>query len=147
MKDFASAVNSAVGGSIVIAPRTGLTSNLGMDQTSLTEVPPTAIESQVDGKHEVGLKFDDDKPRYDLEQTLATEEVMKVLTFGARKYDDGNWKFLDKAQARYYAAARRHLAATQRGETIDPESGLHHLAHAICCLNFMLELQLESKND
>ena len=51
MKDFARAVNSAVGESVVIAPQTGLKSKLGMDQTSLTEVTPTAIESQVDGDH------------------------------------------------------------------------------------------------
>ena len=51
MKDFASAVNSVVGRSTVIAPQTGLKSNLGMDQTSLIEVPPTAIKSQVDGDH------------------------------------------------------------------------------------------------
>jgi len=94
-----------------------------------------------------GMKFDGDKPRYDLEQVRANEEVINVLTFGAGKYADNNWRELDDAHKRYYAASRRHLAAYKKGETIDPESGFHHLAHAICCLNFMLEVELENMND
>ena len=92
-----------------------------------------------------GDKFDGGKPRYDLEQVLATEEVMKVLTFGADKYADDNWRKVPDLDKRYYAAARRHMAAYMRGELIDPESGLSHLAHAISCLNFVLEVQLENK--
>jgi hypothetical protein len=34
----------------------------------------------------------------------------------------------------------RHVHAWRAGETKDPESGLHHLAHAGCCLLFMLWL-------
>ena len=96
----------------------------------------------------VGMKYDSDKPRYDLEQVKATEEVIKVLTFGAAKYADNNWRIVDKARSRYLAAARRHMAAYSLSEVRDPESGLHHLAHAICCLNFILEIELdlEQKN-
>ena len=94
---------------------------------------------------EVGLKFDNGKLRYDLEQVLATQEVMKVLTFGADKYAANNWRVVDNANKRYYAAARRHMTEFMLGNAYDPESGLHHLAHAICCLNFMLEVELEEK--
>ena len=90
-----------------------------------------------------GMKYDGDKPRYDLEQVRATEEVIKVLTFGAAKYADNNWRLVDKAKSRYLAAARRHMAAFSLDEVRDPESGLHHLAHAICCLNFILEIELD----
>ena len=135
MEEYASAVNSAVAGSIVLGPKGKC--YLGMDQTVETEVPPTAIESQV------GIKFDGDKPRYDLEQILATEEVMKVLTYGAKKYSADNWRLVPDFEKRYYSAARRHIAAYMRGELIDPESGLSHLAHAITCLNYILEIQLE----
>jgi len=93
----------------------------------------------------LGMKFDNDKPRYDLEQVRATEEVTKVLTFGAAKYADNNWRLVDNAQSRYLAAARRHLAAYNMDEIRDKESGLHHLAHAICCLNFILEIKLEEE--
>ena len=35
------------------------------------------------------------------------------------------------------ACALRHLAAFQRGEDLDPESGLPHLAHAMCNLRML----------
>lgn len=91
----------------------------------------------------IGMKYDGDKPRYDLEQVKATEEVIKVLTFGAAKYAANNWRLVDNANNRYMSAARRHMVSFKLGETHDPESGLHHLAHAICCLNFVLELELD----
>ena len=94
---------------------------------------------------DVGFKFDGGKPRYDLEQVLATEEVMKVLTFGAKKYAPDSWRLVPEFERRYYAAARRHLAAYMRGELVDPESGLSHLAHAITGLSFLLEHELENK--
>lgn len=37
-------------------------------------------------------------------------------------------------------STQRHLWAYRRGEVSDPESGLPHLAHAMCCLMFMAEL-------
>ena len=101
----------------------------------------------MDNKQSIGMKHDTGKLRYDLEQVLATEEVIGVLSFGAKKYADDNWREVDDAHKRYYAASRRHLAAYKKGEAIDPESGYHHIAHAICCLNFMLEVELENMND
>lgn len=38
------------------------------------------------------------------------------------------------------AAAMRHLAAWRDGEQLDEESGLPHLAHALCCIVFLREL-------
>jgi probable DNA repair protein len=39
---------------------------------------------------------------------------------------------------RYFSAAMRHLVAWKEGSTHDLESGLPHLAHAVCCLLFLL---------
>jgi hypothetical protein len=39
----------------------------------------------------------------------------------------------------FFAALLRHLFAWWRGEELDPESGLSHLAHAGCCLMFLME--------
>lgn len=84
------------------------------------------------------MKFDRGKPRLDLLPTSALEEVAKVMAAGAAKYDDHNWR-KGTAWSRYYAAALRHLFAWWRGEDNDPETGLSHLAHATCCLLFILE--------
>lgn len=90
-----------------------------------------------------GKKYDADKPRYDLVPVFGLEEVTQVLTFGAKKYDDENWRKVEPLFKRYYSACLRHMESRRKGELIDPESGRHHLAHAICCLMFILEIDLE----
>ena len=37
----------------------------------------------------------------------------------------------------------RHLWAYKEGEQNDPETGVTHLAHALCCIMFMTELDYE----
>jgi len=76
-----------------------------------------------------GVKFDKGKERYDLLASHSLHEVAKVYTMGAEKYDDNNWR-QGILWGRIFGAAMRHLWAFWRGEDIDPESGLHHLAHA-----------------
>lgn len=86
-----------------------------------------------------GQKFDIGKTRMDLLDPYAMEELSKVLTFGAQKYDDWNWAEGIKF-SRIVAATLRHIFAFLRGETFDPESGLHHMAHAMCGCMFILGL-------
>lgn len=82
-------------------------------------------------------KHDGGKPRMDYLDPYALEEVAKVLTFGATKYGPGDWKRGIEI-GRLMAACLRHIFAFMRGENNDPETGLSHLAHAICCLMFAL---------
>lgn len=89
-----------------------------------------------------GLKFDDTKPRFDLIPPRAELELAKVLLHGASKYGPRNWELVDNHVDRYIAACRRHLNAYMIGEKIDKESGLPHVAHAICSLMFILEKDL-----
>lgn len=86
-----------------------------------------------------GRKFDVGKLEYGLIPPLALKEMVRVLTFGAQKYERNNWKHVDDAKRRYFDAMQRHLWAYQEGEKLDPESGIHHLAHAMCCLFFLYE--------
>jgi hypothetical protein len=88
-----------------------------------------------------GKKFDDDKPRWDLLPLEPIKELVQVLTFGAQKYAPNNWRKVDDGLNRYYSACLRHLVAYKSGELNDPETGLSHLAHAMCNLVFMHELQ------
>ena len=67
------------------------------------------------------------------------EETVKVLTFGATKYARDNWKFVDDSKRGYFDALQRHVWAWRQGEILDKESGIHHLAHAMCCLMFLYE--------
>lgn len=90
---------------------------------------------------EQGRKHDTGKPRYDLMPVHAEAEMVDVLTFGADKYGDENWRNVKKE--RYIAAAGRHRAAYRMGQTHDPETGKHHLAHAMCCDAFVIELDLK----
>jgi hypothetical protein len=87
-----------------------------------------------------GRKDDGGKLRVDLLPIGALQEVAKVLTFGADKYGANNWQNVSP-RSRYYGAALRHLWARARGGVTDPESGLPHLAHAACCILFLLSAE------
>ena len=93
-----------------------------------------------------GIKFDDNKPDYSLVPPNALDDVVKVLTIGAKKYARHNWKKLDNIDDRYFAAAQRHMWALMKDEELDPETGIHHAAHAICCMMFLLEFYYLQKS-
>lgn len=88
---------------------------------------------------DIGVKYDKNKLRYDLFPPDSLEGVTKVLTYGANKYSDNNWKHVESE--RYMAACFRHIQAYRKGEELDNESGIHHLFHAISCLIFIKELE------
>jgi hypothetical protein len=98
---------------------------------------------------ESGKKFDAGKDRWDLLPIRPMIEVVKALTHGSKKYDDNNWEQVDNPINRYYAATLRHIAAWRDGEIIDigkNGSNLHHLAHAICNLIFILSFELKKNS-
>jgi len=85
-----------------------------------------------------GTKHDTGKLRWSLLPLGTIAQVLKVLEFGAAKYSPNGWTTVDNPRDRYYDAAMRHLDAWHRGEVNDEESGLPHLAHAACCILFLL---------
>jgi len=87
---------------------------------------------------EQGRKDDSAKRRYSLLPKGAVNSVVDVLEFGSKKYADNNWQKVPDAKTRYYDAAMRHLDAWLNGDLKDAETGLPHLAHAICCLMFLM---------
>ena len=82
-----------------------------------------------------GMKNDMDKPDWSLIPLETIEGIVRVLTYGAKKYERDNWKKV--SVNRNFAALLRHLTKWQAGEEYDQESGLHHLDHAMCDLMFM----------
>lgn len=87
-----------------------------------------------------GVKFDQDKPRMDLLDPAAMTQLAAVLTFGAQKYAPHNWRE-GISKSRLIAAALRHLFAYLGGQDKDEETGLSHVAHAMCCCMFILGLE------
>lgn len=66
----------------------------------------------------------------------ALQGLAQVLTFGAQKYAAHNWrKGLPVEET--LGSMLRHIAAIQRGEDIDPESGLPHIDHVGCNWMFL----------
>jgi len=86
------------------------------------------------------MKFDTDKLPVNLLSNEALLQTAAVLKFGADKYHAHNWRD-GFAWSRPLAAAMRHIMAYNDGEDKDPESGLSHLAHAACCIMFLLEFE------
>jgi hypothetical protein len=83
---------------------------------------------------------------YRLLPTRGIACIVDVLTFGAQKYAPDNWQLVPDASERYADALLRHIFAWLDGETLDPESGRHHLGHAGCCLLFLMHFELENQN-
>ncbi len=89
-------------------------------------------------QNQVGEKHDADKLDWTLLPVRPVQSILQVLAFGAEKYQRDNWQHVTQPRRRYLSAAFRHLAAVQDGEWLDSESGLPHLAHAGCCILFLL---------
>ena len=58
---------------------------------------------------------------------------------GACKYGRYNWRQETVAAMIYVDACLRHIHKWVHGEIMDAESGVHHLGHAIACLNIILD--------
>jgi hypothetical protein len=118
----------------------GQNGNDGLHYQSARQHPAAVFVAIADDDAEAcGTKHDDGKARFDLIPPNAERTLAEVLTMGAEKYGPDNWKKVDDLERRYIAAARRHVNAYARGEVLDSESGLHHLAHAAASLLFIVE--------
>lgn len=94
---------------------------------------------------EAGRKFDLGKWRFSLLPITSILEVINVLEFGAKKYEVDNWKKVPEARERYFDASMRHIISWYQGERNDPETGYNHLAHAVCCLLFLIWFDKQEK--
>lgn len=92
-----------------------------------------------------GVKYDADKAPLDLLPMDALLEVGEVLKYGAEKYAPYNWA-RGMLYSRLISACLRHIFRYNKGEDNDPETKRSHIAHAICCLLFLLEYE-KNKND
>ena len=118
---------------------TGAQSTIKIQNGVITDITTGPIEQPTTKTNE-GIKHDNEKPDLSLLSSMAIIEVGKVMTFGKKKYTANNWRG-GIVYTRLIAAALRHIFAFLGGESTDPESGISHAAHAICCLMMLLEFQ------
>lgn len=64
--------------------------------------------------------------------------VARILTKGAEVYGEYNWQLVEPFGQRYSNALFRHVTAYLQGEVFCPESGEHHLLHALCNCAFLM---------
>ncbi len=93
--------------------------------------------SSPEANAKTGVKYDGGKTRLGLLPPEALEAIGQVLSYGAKKYAAHNWR-KGIEWSRLYDALLRHLNRWNAGEDTDPESGLPHLAHAGCCIVFLI---------
>lgn len=86
-----------------------------------------------------GLRYDSGKVEFDLIPPEAMFALAAVLTKGAMKYERRNWeKGMDWGKC--FNSLQRHLWAWLAKENggFDEETGLSHMAHAMCNCLFLL---------
>jgi len=91
------------------------------------------VNSTVKGS---GARYNSNKPDMSLIPLWTLEDEARVWDYGTKKYNAWNWA-KGMPWSVPYACAMRHLAAWQRGEEIDPESGQPHLAHVMCNIRML----------
>lgn len=84
-----------------------------------------------------GARYNSGKADFSLLPLCTLEDEIKVWMYGREKYAAWNWA-KGMPWSVPLACLLRHLAAWQRGEENDVESGLPHLAHAACNLRMLI---------
>jgi hypothetical protein len=111
---------------------------VGMKRTCTCDIVgfwPKIDETNVKVEESGGMKGDLGKDRWDLVYWPFFIGVVRVLTFGATKYTDNNWKKLSRY--RIEGALMRHWTEYKTEGRLDKETKLSHLFHMGCCLMFL----------
>lgn len=94
---------------------------------------------------EGGSRFNEGKLKWSLVSWKALAPMVRVLMFGAEKYDDHNWKKGLK-YTETCESLQRHMNAFLDGEDNDPESTLSHVGHILCNAMFLSYMFLFRKD-
>lgn len=99
---------------------------------SLTEAYPDDNPKTAEGRKKVPLR---------LLPTVALRAWAWVMSLGAAKYGEWNWREQRVSRSVYYEAALRHLTQMWDGEDVDAESGQPHEAHVMACMAIILDAE------
>lgn len=101
-------------------------------------------------------KIPNPKSLFDITKTphhCLSQYVLSLLAIaqfeGNIKYEEYNWQKEGATFSTGYDAVKRHLNAYERGEKIDPGSGLSHIIKAMSALHVMADAEIHGmlKND
>lgn len=82
----------------------------------------------------VGVKHDQGKPDLTDIPLEAMWQMGQAFSHGQKKYGKNNFRN-GMSASRQLAAAVRHIYQHLSGETVDPESGVTHIGHALASLS------------
>ena len=92
-----------------------------------------------------GDRYNNGKPKWSLVPQSSLLPMVRVLEFGATKYEPFNWtKGLSITEI--CESLKRHLDAFMEGEDIDSDSRLSHIGH-IQCNALFLSWMMENRKD
>jgi hypothetical protein len=94
---------------------------------------------------EQGERENEGKLKWSLVSWGSLAPMVRVLMFGAEKYDDHNWKKGLK-YTEITESLQRHMNAFIEGEDNDPESKLTHVGHILCNAMFLSYMFLFRKD-
>lgn len=81
--------------------------------------------------HQMGLRYNDGKPKWSLVPMKALVPMVDVLMFGAKKYSPWNWT-KGLTYTSIIDSMQRHINSFMDGEDNDRESKLTHVGHILC---------------
>jgi len=84
------------------------------------------------------LRYNVGKIRLSLVPPSLHRYVGAVMTYGALKYADHNWR-KGFPWSSLIDSLERHILSFKSGEDLDSESGLPHIAHIACNAAFLVE--------
>lgn len=89
-------------------------------------------------------RYNQGKVQWSLVDFKSFEDMVRVLEFGAQKYDPFNWK-KGLTTRSICESTLRHLYAFLDGQDTDEESGISHIGHMQCNLMFLAYMMREKK--
>ena len=95
---------------------------------------------------EQNMKLKLTKTKWHLLDTEFIKDIAEVLTFGANKYSEDNWKNIDDAYNVYYDALMRHITEWKLNGALDEDDNKSHLVHAACNLMFLYYFDKETED-
>ena len=94
---------------------------------------------------EDGLRYNEGKPKWSLVPQSSLIPMVRVLEFGAKKYEAFNW-MKGMSVIEISESLKRHLDSFMEGEDNDQESGISHIGHIMCNALF-LSWMMENRPD